>query len=134
MANSGAPNEETHYVLRLGECGRLVLPARLRNTLGLKTGESLLLTVEKHGTMRLSTRRQRLEAAQGMFASISPERVLSEELIQERRQEVQLEGNAEALRVKKVLALPKYFGSGLWQGDLSEMREDQGRARKKTKK
>ena len=69
-----------------------------------------------------------------MFASISPERVLSEELIQERRQEVRSENAAEELRVKKVLELPKYFGSNLWQGDLSAMRDDQPRMRKSKKK
>ena len=37
---------------------------------------------------------------------------------------------AEALRVKRVLELPSFFGSGIWQGDLSEMREDQGRSRR----
>jgi Arc/MetJ family transcription regulator len=31
---------------------------------------------------------------------------------------------AETLRVKKVQALPNFFGKGLWEGDLSEMRED----------
>jgi Arc/MetJ family transcription regulator len=31
---------------------------------------------------------------------------------------------AETLRVKKVQALPNFFGKGLWKGDLSEMRED----------
>lgn len=31
---------------------------------------------------------------------------------------------AEALRVKIVLELPSFFGSGIWQGDLSQMRED----------
>jgi Bacterial antitoxin of type II TA system, VapB len=31
---------------------------------------------------------------------------------------------AEVLRVKKVLALPGFFGRNLWEGDLSEMRED----------
>ena len=31
---------------------------------------------------------------------------------------------AEALRVKKVMELPGFFGSQLWQGDLSAMRED----------
>jgi bifunctional DNA-binding transcriptional regulator/antitoxin component of YhaV-PrlF toxin-antitoxin module len=112
----------------------LVLPALLRRTLGLKTGESILLTVEKNGDMYLSTRRQRLVAAQGMFASISPERVLSAELIQERRREVKLESAAEALRVKKVSELSKFLGSGLWDGDLSEMRDDQPRKRKRAKK
>jgi len=31
---------------------------------------------------------------------------------------------AEILRIKRVQALPNFFGKGLWQGDLSEMRED----------
>jgi bifunctional DNA-binding transcriptional regulator/antitoxin component of YhaV-PrlF toxin-antitoxin module len=63
----------------------------VRKHLGLKTGEALLLTVDQDGAMRLSSRRQRLAAARGMFASISPGRILSEELIRERRQEVRRE-------------------------------------------
>jgi Arc/MetJ family transcription regulator len=31
----------------------------------------------------------------------------------------------EAIRVKKVHGLREFFGSGIWEGDLSEMREDQ---------
>jgi Bacterial antitoxin of type II TA system, VapB len=31
---------------------------------------------------------------------------------------------AETLRVKKILEIPRFFGSGLWEGDLSAMRED----------
>lgn len=31
---------------------------------------------------------------------------------------------AELLRVRKILSLPAFFGQGLWQGDLQEMRED----------
>jgi Arc/MetJ family transcription regulator len=47
---------------------------------------------------------------------------------------------AETLRVKKVQALPNFFGKGLWEGDLSEMREDRlsathrGTSRRKTTK
>jgi Arc/MetJ family transcription regulator len=47
---------------------------------------------------------------------------------------------AEALRVKKALDLPAFFGSGIWQGDLSAVREDQppskrsSARRKRTKK
>ena len=36
---------------------------------------------------------------------------------------------AETLRLKKIESLPNFFGKGLWQGDLSEMREDKPRAR-----
>ena len=32
---------------------------------------------------------------------------------------------AEAVRLKKVRDLRKFFGKTVWEGDLSEMREDQ---------
>jgi len=31
---------------------------------------------------------------------------------------------AEVLRLRKIQSLPRFFGRGLWQGDLGEMRED----------
>jgi Arc/MetJ family transcription regulator len=31
---------------------------------------------------------------------------------------------AEVLRLRRIQTLPQFFGRGLWQGDLSEMRED----------
>jgi Arc/MetJ family transcription regulator len=31
---------------------------------------------------------------------------------------------AEILRIKRVQALPNFFGKGLWEGDLAEMRKD----------
>jgi hypothetical protein len=34
---------------------------------------------------------------------------------------------AEILRIRKVQAIPNFFGKGLWEGDLSEMREDRPR-------
>jgi len=46
-----------------------------------------LLSVKKSGVVRSSKQRQELESARGLFASISPERLLSDELIRERRQE-----------------------------------------------
>jgi Arc/MetJ family transcription regulator len=32
---------------------------------------------------------------------------------------------AELLRVRRIQSLPQFFGKGLWQGNLAEMREDQ---------
>jgi Arc/MetJ family transcription regulator len=32
----------------------------------------------------------------------------------------------EAIKIKRIQSLTSYFGTGLWKGDLSEMREDQG--------
>jgi Arc/MetJ family transcription regulator len=37
---------------------------------------------------------------------------------------------AEILRVRKVQSLSRFFGQRLWEGDLSEMREDRPRRRK----
>ena len=37
----------------------------------------------------------------------------------------------EVIRLKKVESLPRFFGSGIWEGDLSEMREDRPRTIKR---
>jgi AbrB family looped-hinge helix DNA binding protein len=75
------------YFAKLGDRGRLVLPAGVREELGLKTGEDLVLWVEDDGYLRLSTKKKQLEKLRGMFADKFPNRILSEELIQERRRE-----------------------------------------------
>jgi Arc/MetJ family transcription regulator len=38
----------------------------------------------------------------------------------------------EITRVRKVQSLASFFGKGLWQGNLSEMREDRVPRRRKT--
>jgi Arc/MetJ family transcription regulator len=40
----------------------------------------------------------------------------------------------EVVRVRKVQALRRFFGQGLWEGDLAEMRQDRGRARIKRRR
>lgn len=30
----------------------------------------------------------------------------------------------EVIRMRKIQSLPQFFGSGIWEGDLSQMRED----------
>jgi hypothetical protein len=30
----------------------------------------------------------------------------------------------EVIRMRKIQSIPHFFGTGIWQGDLSEMRED----------
>ena len=34
------------------------------------------------------------------------------------------EALAEVIRIRRIQGLRKYFGQGLWEGDLSQMRED----------
>ena len=33
----------------------------------------------------------------------------------------------EVIRLRKLYSTPRFFGSGIWQGDLAEMREDRPR-------
>ena len=33
----------------------------------------------------------------------------------------------EVIRVRKIQGIPQFFGSGIWAGDLSKMREDKPR-------
>jgi hypothetical protein len=30
----------------------------------------------------------------------------------------------EVIRLRKIQSIPNFFGSGIWEGDLSQMRED----------
>ncbi len=41
---------------------------------------------------------------------------------------------AEVLRIRKIQALPQFFGHGLWRGNLSEMREDRPRRRTRNRR
>jgi len=36
----------------------------------------------------------------------------------------------EVIRVRKIQSIPHSFGSGIWKGDLSQMREDHPRRRR----
>ena len=39
----------------------------------------------------------------------------------------------EVIRVRKIQSIPNFFGSGIWQGDLSEMRRDRPARRSRRK-
>jgi Arc/MetJ family transcription regulator len=36
----------------------------------------------------------------------------------------------EVIRLKKIQSLPRFFGTGIWEGDLASMREDRPRPRR----
>jgi AbrB family looped-hinge helix DNA binding protein len=72
---------------KLGQGGRIVLPAEFREALGVKIGDELILSL-KDDEIRVFTRRAAIKRAQGMFRHyIAEGRSLSDELIQERRAE-----------------------------------------------
>ncbi|MGD0497376.1 MAG: type II toxin-antitoxin system VapB family antitoxin [Bryobacteraceae bacterium] len=39
----------------------------------------------------------------------------------------------EVIRLKKIQGIPLFFGSGIWDGDLAEMREDRPRRNRRKK-
>ena len=76
---------------KLGEGGRLVIPAEYRKALGVKTGDELVLILEDK-TMRVLTPHEAIKRAQAVVRSYVPEGVsLSDELIADRRKEAKLE-------------------------------------------
>ena len=90
--NPNLSHEVESATAYLGDRGRLVLPAPIRARLGLKTGDRFILTVEADGSIRLVNLREQAERAAGLFAHLSPERRLADELIQERRRLAEHEG------------------------------------------
>jgi AbrB family looped-hinge helix DNA binding protein len=77
-----------HAIIQLGDRGRLVIPAALRHQLGLEKGDRLLARVTDSGDLELKSWNAVVDRARGMFAHLQPERMLSEELIADRRAEV----------------------------------------------
>jgi AbrB family looped-hinge helix DNA binding protein len=77
----------------IGDKGRIVVPANIREALGLKPGDSVVMYVEDHA-LHLSTRENFLkrtqDRAQRFFA---PGRSLADELIAERRAEASKEAS-----------------------------------------
>ena len=76
---------------KIGEGGRIVIPAEYRRALGLKVGDDVTLSLDD-GELRLTTRRAAIKRAQRILRQYVPEgRMLSDELIAERRREAALE-------------------------------------------
>jgi len=72
---------------RLGENGRLVIPAPYRKALGLQTGDEVVLRLVD-GELRVMSRRAAIKQVQDLIRSRGGEgRLLSEELLAERRAE-----------------------------------------------
>jgi AbrB family looped-hinge helix DNA binding protein len=76
---------------RVDKNGRILIPVSFRRALGLKTGDSVFLRLEK-GELQITTLRQRLVKAQRIVRKHIPRSVsLVDELIAERRAEARRE-------------------------------------------
>jgi AbrB family looped-hinge helix DNA binding protein len=79
------------YRVRVAAGGRIVIPADVRQDLGLQEGEELLLFRDGDG-IRITTYRDAIRRAQELFARIKkPGESVVDELISERRVEAERE-------------------------------------------
>ncbi len=77
------PEQKTRT--RIEGKGRVVIPASFRSALGLKTGDEVELRIEDN-EIRISTLQSRLaRSRERLRAFVGPGRMLSDELIAERR-------------------------------------------------
>jgi AbrB family looped-hinge helix DNA binding protein len=77
--------------MKMSEGGRVVIPAEIRRSLGLKEGDTVLFEL-RDGEAVITTRRARLERARALVRKHVPEGVsLVDELIAERRAEAERE-------------------------------------------
>jgi bifunctional DNA-binding transcriptional regulator/antitoxin component of YhaV-PrlF toxin-antitoxin module len=74
------------FGIKLGDRGRLVLPAELRRAMGVNTGDELVARLEGDG-VHLISRRQLARRARGLLRESLPGRDLVAELWAERRSE-----------------------------------------------
>ena len=76
---------------RISEKGRLVIPASIRKELGIEVGDVVDLRVEDN-ELRVSTIKSRIERAQNRLRKYAvPGKLMSDELIADRREEVKRE-------------------------------------------
>jgi AbrB family looped-hinge helix DNA binding protein len=76
---------------RMGENGRVVIPAPIREAMGLKPGDALEVSLDEYG-VRIQTLRQQFAQARAVLRKyVEPGRSLSAELIAERRLEAKRE-------------------------------------------
>lgn len=87
------PNEQrsksaTSATVRLGPGGRVVIPAEMREAMGVKQGDAMLATLNNAHELTLVTFDARVRELQAITRKYHPEGVsLADELIAERRAE-----------------------------------------------
>lgn len=77
----------TFLAINVSQGGRVVIPAEIRQKMGIRTGDQVLLDwSDDTGELRLLTRRQRLKNAQRLAQKYAdPDTSVVDEFIEERR-------------------------------------------------
>lgn len=75
-------------VTKLANGNRVVIPAAIRKSLGLRVGDAVTLVLQDNGEVRLLTQAEAIRQAQALVRQSVPKgRSLVEELLAERREE-----------------------------------------------
>jgi|GEM_PF-252824 len=98
--------------MKMSEGGRVVIPAEIRQSLGLKEGDAVLFEV-RDGEVVLTTRMAQIKRAQAMFRRFVPagSPSLADELIAERRAEAAQEAAEAAAAADAAHAAPPAVGA-----------------------
>jgi AbrB family looped-hinge helix DNA binding protein len=81
----------TRTTLRVADGGRIVIPAEVRERLGLEVGADLVMTVEDDHATLMNAKAARHRARQRVRRYVAPGASLSEELLAERKKEARRE-------------------------------------------
>ena len=87
MKKERAATQTLRAVLRVAAGGRIVIPAAVRERLGMNVGTDVLLTVENDHATLISAEAARRRAIERVRRYIPPGVSLSEELMAERKEE-----------------------------------------------
>jgi AbrB family looped-hinge helix DNA binding protein len=77
--------------IRVADGGRIVIPAEVRERLGMEVGADLILTVEKDHATLMNAKAARRKARERVRRYIAPSVSLSKELMAERKAEARRE-------------------------------------------
>ncbi|MEX2431164.1 MAG: AbrB/MazE/SpoVT family DNA-binding domain-containing protein [Dehalococcoidia bacterium] len=92
MATEAAPSKAPKdtrtnaFQVQVGRQGRIVIPAEVRQALGIKPGDTLFARLAE-GQLVLETRERVIERIRSIFSHVPPGVSLADELIAERRAE-----------------------------------------------
>ncbi len=82
---------ELNVTSRLNDNGRIVIPVEIRSKMGIKPGDTLFLTLEGN-VLKVESQLARIRRIQESLRALIPgDRLLSDELIAERREETRRE-------------------------------------------
>jgi AbrB family looped-hinge helix DNA binding protein len=84
--------ELENVISKINDNGRIVIPAAIRQRMGLKPGDAVVLTLGNDGVLRVESQLAKIRQVQAEFRRFTETGVLaSDELIAERRQQARRE-------------------------------------------